>query len=586
MADLNSLANALQKAVDDKNRRKLDEDRKYLVSKIGPDVVDSLKPFLKEIANNSKLNSKQIENAIVSGLNSVELKIEKPDAPIVNVASPEVIVPPIKIPEINVPVIKIPDIKMPNEMDIKGWVSIMGYDRGLLSDPLPVQLRDSSGKPVNLFEGLSISTGGGGGKADYFTIAGFGQSAYADLTNADGRLRVSVETGGSGLTDAELRASSVPVEQVSGSIWSTYITGSYSSVLANDLVSPDNRLKVELPTGASGLTDTELRASSVPVEQVSGSIWSVNVAGSLASVGATILNGEGLARDSWVISDVTASVKAALIDSSGVQYSGSNPVPATLIGTPKIDLDKIAGASVAVSGGTEATSLRVTIANDSTGLLSVDDNGGSLTVDGTVTVSSVTSSVAAALVGSSGVQYSGSNPLPTYLVGASNSSTYAVGPTVADGVDDGSAPIQLGGIARTANPGAVSGGDVVKASFDDVGRQLTRPVQARDLIKTAYVTEDEIQEVTLLAGVASTYHDLIYIMCANESTAAINLDIRQTTGGTVQMSIEVPANGTAGVSLPVPIPQDHADATWTVKNSASDNSNTVYSVTALFSKEI
>ena len=36
-------------------------------------------------------------------------------------------------------------------------------------------------------------------------------------------------------------------------------------------------------------------------------------------------------------------------------------------------------------GGTEATALRVTVASDSTGVLSVDDNGGSLTVDGTVT---------------------------------------------------------------------------------------------------------------------------------------------------------------------------------------------------------
>lgn len=37
-----------------------------------------------------------------------------------------------------------------------------------------------------------------------------------------------------------------------------------------------------------------------------------------------------------------------------------------------------------VGGGVEAAALRVTIANDSTGVLSVDDNGGSLTVDGTV----------------------------------------------------------------------------------------------------------------------------------------------------------------------------------------------------------
>lgn len=36
-------------------------------------------------------------------------------------------------------------------------------------------------------------------------------------------------------------------------------------------------------------------------------------------------------------------------------------------------------------GGTEAAALRVTIANDSTGVVSIDDNGGSLTVDGTIT---------------------------------------------------------------------------------------------------------------------------------------------------------------------------------------------------------
>lgn len=40
-----------------------------------------------------------------------------------------------------------------------------------------------------------------------------------------------------------------------------------------------------------------------------------------------------------------------------------------------------------VGGGVEATALRVTIASDSTGILSVDDNGGSLTVDGTVAIS-------------------------------------------------------------------------------------------------------------------------------------------------------------------------------------------------------
>lgn len=40
---------------------------------------------------------------------------------------------------------------------------------------------------------------------------------------------------------------------------------------------------------------------------------------------------------------------------------------------------------IAAGGGTESSALRVTLATDSTGVVSVDDNGASLTVDGTVT---------------------------------------------------------------------------------------------------------------------------------------------------------------------------------------------------------
>jgi len=45
---------------------------------------------------------------------------------------------------------------------------------------------------------------------------------------------------------------------------------------------------------------------------------------------------------------------------------------------------------VAVGGGTQAAALRVTVATDSTGVVSVDDNGASLTVDGTVTANAGT----------------------------------------------------------------------------------------------------------------------------------------------------------------------------------------------------
>jgi hypothetical protein len=59
-------------------------------------------------------------------------------------------------------------------------------------------------------------------------------------------------------------------------------------------------------------------------------------------------------------------------DNTQTIVSASNPIP----------VDMYAGGSAtALGGGVEAGALLVTIASDSTGVLSVDDNGGSLTVD-------------------------------------------------------------------------------------------------------------------------------------------------------------------------------------------------------------
>lgn len=133
-------------------------------------------------------------------------------------------------------------------------------------------------------------------------------------------------------------------------------------------------------------------------------------------------------------------------------------------------------------------------------------------------------------------------------------------------------------------PTGIGGGKADFLTIKEI-RGAVRTIQVRGSLQTAYVTENEIEEVTLLAGVSGVFHDLVMMKGSNESDAAITLDIRQTTGGTVQDTLVIPANSTAGVSIPIPIPQDHKDATWTVQNNAADNSNTIYSVTALFSIE-
>ena len=88
----------------------------------------------------------------------------------------------------------------------------------------------------------------------------------------------------------------------------------------------------------------------------------------------------------------TAVEGTLTVDGSGVTQPVSGTVTANLGATDNAVLDNIdtnTDYGQQVGGGTEASALRVTLANNSTGVLSVDDGGSSLTVDGTVAVTGV-----------------------------------------------------------------------------------------------------------------------------------------------------------------------------------------------------
>lgn len=79
-----------------------------------------------------------------------------------------------------------------------------------------------------------------------------------------------------------------------------------------------------------------------------------------------------------------AYVNVKVNPSGAVSADVTGTVTANLSATDNAVLDNIdtnTDSGAVVGGGTEATAQRVTIANDSTGVLSVDDNAGSLTVD-------------------------------------------------------------------------------------------------------------------------------------------------------------------------------------------------------------
>lgn len=138
-----------------------------------------------------------------------------------------------------------------------------------------------------------------------------------------------------------------------------------------------------------------------------------------------------------------------------------------------------------------------------------------------------------------------------------------------------SAPVKVGGVARTVNPAAVLDSQRVQSSFDDLGRQVITPYQVRDLVSTAQAILTRVAETTVLAGVASTFLDIVSITGANTSTNALRVDIRSGTGGTVVESIVVPAGGSVTRDYLVPLPQSEVAQAWTgqvnVGGEVSDN---------------
>lgn len=195
--------------------------------------------------------------------------------------------------------------------------------------------------------------------------------------------------------------------------------GSGGATLATDDIAGFHYQIVKLSHGALDSSTIVSTASPLPVD-----LRTDNLAGNLdvniAASGATITVDSELTTadlDTGAGTDTRAVVGLALAESGGALLVGSaNPLPVSAASLPlptgaataanqlpdghAVTVDNAAGASAVnvqdggnvlsvdwngtappIGAGTEAAALRVTVATDSTGLLSIDDNGGSITVD-------------------------------------------------------------------------------------------------------------------------------------------------------------------------------------------------------------
>lgn len=488
-------------------------DTSTIASKISQDFTETVEPMLMEMKSQIETSGKEI----IDALKNIQIpppNVTMPDMPeikmpTINVPQPKVTV---NVPKADAPIVNVPApiVNFPDSM------ALHGIDN---RHPLPVILTDDKGNPY-----IAGSLGGGGGH---------GPVNIADIL-----------VQGATILDQTNRAMRV-------SVVSTSATGSTASALIDSSgvqYSGSNPVPVTLVSGGASTTATNIVDSSGVAYSGSNPLPTTATItlpfGPGDGATATRVIQAGDTVSSVIVNSILTSLATSLTDSSGVQYSGSNPVP--------------------VSGAVSQS--------------------GTWNIGTVTTLTGITNSVQTALVDSSGVQYSGSNPLPITVISGGNTSMISVGPTVTGVADDGSAPVKVGRIARTTNPTAVTDGQTVSSSADKLGRTLTRPIQVRDLISTAYITLSTGTEATLLAGVAGAFLDLIYIEGANTSTAAVQIDIRATTAGNIIKTLFIPAQSTAGVNLSVPWPQDNQGNNWTVDMGDFTNSNVLLS--ALFTKEV
>lgn len=195
-------------------------------------------------------------------------------------------------------------------------------------------------------------------------------SALADPTDPNIRAAVTAN----GLT-VDVKASVLPTGSATSAKQDTEITalGALLTELGGKTEPADQQHAIidssALPAGAAtsakqDTAQTALDAIKIAVETIDNAI-----AGNEVQV--DILTLPALSAGTNNIGDVDVLTLPAL-------PAGNNNIG-------DVDIASLPAPLTTVGGGTEATALRVTLANDSTGVLSIDDNGGSLTVDGPLT---------------------------------------------------------------------------------------------------------------------------------------------------------------------------------------------------------
>lgn len=286
---------------------------------------------------------------------------------------------------------------------------------------------------------------------------------------------------------------------------------------------------------------------------------------------------------------------ALKVDGSAVTQPVSGTVSIT--SNSAVNIAQMNGVTTTMGNGVAGTGVqRVAIASDNTAFTVNLGTAGSDPFGANADAASATGSISAKLrfIAATGIPITGTVTVGTHNV--TNAGTFAVQATctnagtfavqaacagdVANGSSDSGNPLKVGGIGHTANPTAVTDGQRVAATFDKLGKQVCVG-SIRDMkINQVTTITSSTSETTIVTAVASTFLDLYGLIISNKSATATLVTIKDSTSGTTQAIIYVPAGDTRGFMLPesAALKQTTVNNNWTATCGTSVDS--VY-ITAL-----
>lgn len=312
-------------------------------------------------------------------------------------------------------------------------------------------------------------------------------------------------------------------------------------------------LRVTVANDSTGVVSATLTAGTNTNEVVGDAAHDAAVAGNPLLMGGyasaaapTDVGADGRAVRDW---NLRNGAKATVITAAGALIDGDatngldvdvTRLPALVAGTANIgdvDVLTVPAPLSTTGGGTEATALRVTVASDSTGVLSVDDNAGSLTVDAPIGTP-VNVQIGNATLVAGVIDETGASAVDALAIG---------GGTAHDAVNSGN-PIQLGGhaVAHGTNPTGVAAADRTHLIANRAGILFTIGGHPNAITRSVRIADANNAQTDLsIAGTISAGTKVAITAFTVTCSAANTVNVAVKLGfGTAN----IPADSTTGAS--------------------------------------